>query len=144
MSALSNLDIHTVDDTYTEVDAFQLRPLKNRNGVFEFAALNSEDTVLDASTVPVYATASVRAGRAADFINNITRVKRKFVWKLRLPIEVPGEDGNIIDYIDVESVISTPVEADTDQLATALVNLNFSITNNGCLLDMVTKGEEPF
>jgi hypothetical protein len=144
MSELTNLTIKTVDDAFATVTSFTLKPMRSRNGVFEFQGRDVSDTVLDMSNVSSYATASVRPGRAADYINNVSRVKRKVTVKLRLPISVPGEDGDIIDYIDIESVVSAPVESDSDQLTTAMVNLNDLILSNDCLKDMVLNGNEPF
>jgi len=143
MSALQNLGVSTYDESQTEVTPLTVKPVRTRNGVFEFTTTHASDTVLSMSSVPLSVTASVRAGKAADFIYNTPRVKRKSVVKIRLPITTPGADGDIIDYIDVETSIAAPVEATESQLVTAMLMMT-EIRQNQCLYEMCTQGAEPY
>jgi hypothetical protein len=96
------------------------------------------------------ATFSVRAGRPVDFVNNTKRIKRKMVCKCRLPVATPGmiagAPGSIVDYIDVELTVSTPVEATEDQLYSAIhfAHLTDGVFGQGWVEDMLVNGNEPY
>jgi hypothetical protein len=144
MSALANLNFSTYDAMQESVTSLAVKPIRSRNGVFEFAVTSSSDTVLAIGSVPVAVSASVRAGKAADFVYNTPRVKRKSVIKIRLPITTPGVDGDIIDYIDVETSIAAPVEATEAQIVTAMLNMSELYINNQCLYELCVNGAEPY
>lgn len=121
-------------------------PSKARAGVFEYLSSGFVGAPgIFPEGVPTRLTASVRSGNAANFVTGVRRIKRRAVIKVELPISVPGADGDIIDYINVDFTLSNPVEATPDQIATALNAAATAVyALNSPLKDVVEYGREPY
>lgn len=143
MAALTNAQVTVYDNDGLVVDTVALKPVRSRQGVFTFSG-KGEDTAIFPNLLPMTLTASVRPGRAADYINKVTRVKRRTIVKVKLPLQVPGEEGPINDNIDVELVVSSPVDATDDQMRTAIMAASQATVSTECLQDMFVNGAEPF
>lgn len=133
--------------TLTQNGQIVLTPAKDRNGIYEYTGrtINGEEGVF-LDTVDSKITASVRQGVPADFLGNKQRIKRRTTLKCALPISVPGASGTTVDYINVDVVLSAPVEATDGQIATALgMPLNACYDgSNSPLKDLVVYGREPY
>lgn len=150
MASLDTTVSYTVDDSDTENGAISFTPASIRNGLVTcYGNEQAPGTMLPAGSRAT-ATFSVRSGKPADLINGGARVKRKTTIKLRLPVEVPalvsGSVADVIDYVDAELVIASPVETGVDVLRTAQ---KFFSRNNGILEtnwveEMIENGYEPY
>lgn len=144
--------------TITQIDATGSRsgptvgfnPHRERNGVFEYSGRQSAvNNIYLASDSRARVTAALRPGSPANIVTKAPRVKRRVTVKAELPIVVTGVDGTSVDYINVDIVISCPVESTTLQLENALhiahaaMNANY-LQGDTPIDDMLTGGNEPY
>lgn len=150
MSQIDTFEVETFASAASD-STIEYTPQRLRDGVAYMVGSDGSASSNFDTNGQLTATASVRSGRSADLINNVKRVKRKFVLKGRLPVTTPGMTaggvvGDVVDYIDVEFTIAAPVEATQDQLLSAM---SFGDRNNGPLgsawvEDMLISGLEPY
>lgn len=122
---------------------YSLIPANTRNGVFTWTGQPEEADSLYDTGLPIVATASVRPGRSADFTTGVERVKRKTIVKMRIPVHVPGADGDIVDYIDTSIELSAPVECSPTQVGVAAIAAG-GLFGTAPIDDMVGAGREPY
>jgi hypothetical protein len=149
MSQISTFETE-VFESAASAGTITYTPVKLRDGLATLSGVEEETTIFD-NGGQISATVSVRAGKAADLINGTQRVKRKFILRGRLPVTVVGltaggDVGDVIDYIDIDFTIASPVEATSDQLLSAV---SFGNKDNGPLgstwvEDMLINGYEPY
>lgn len=147
MARNDNIVLHTVDNTGSQAGVLTLVPTRARNGIFEYAGNNLAGSI-DIITSAAFSrlSVSVRPGSPANFVSKVPRVKRRSTMKLALPVLVPGEEGNIVDYINLDVVLSSPVEANESQIRTALRSAELAAFDSlsSPLKDLVVNGREPF
>lgn len=139
------INFYDPNDRDIIVGGVSLKPLRSRNGIFEYSGSQNNGAIFS-SHPSVRITASVRPGTAANFISKVARVKRRATLKLAFPVDVPGESGTIVDYINADIVISMPVEATEAQVRNVLASvegLAFAIPDMP-LRDLLVNGNEPY
>lgn len=149
MGSLTNIGYSISNGT--DSAPFTLVPAQQRNGVITLYGTESESGLDGFGALPddsrMVASYSVRPGKPADLINGGKRVKRKFVAKVRVPVVVPaavaGAVTDVIDYIDAEMTLATPVEAESHQIDNAVDFFSGTISA-AWVEEMVKKGYEPF
>lgn len=127
----------------------QLVPLRSRNGVFEYAGRNTIGTTFFSTLADTRLSASVRQGTLADKSKNVARIKQRVTLKIALPVTLsqPGDEGHpVIDYVNVDTVVSSPVGVNQYHIAgavNAFHNAAF-VSPESPLLDLLVYGREPF
>lgn len=132
-------------------DQSLLFPLRDRNGIYEYGyrvhhipeVPNGIDQLLPEGS-DVKLTASVRPGTPANFITKTPRVKRKVIVKLQVPVDVPGETGTIVDFINFDLSISVPVDVSRELTDTVVKTIPGLLVDSNVLEEMVTQGHEPY
>lgn len=146
MAANSAFPINIIDpDTGNISGSLSISPLRDRNGIYEYQGKQTSGTVFSADP-SVRITASVRPGTSANYISKVPRVKRRVTLKIALPVDVPGETGTIVDFINLDVTLSSPNEATEMQIRAALASvegLAFSIPDMP-LRDLLVNGREPY
>lgn len=147
MAANSSFPINHYDpDTNSIIGGFSVTPARDRNGVYEYSGVQNNGSIFSAHP-SLRITASVRPGTPANFVSKVARVKRRTTLKFAIPIDVPGEVGTIVDYINVDVVFSSPVEATEAQVRHALsmvAGCAFDENATQPLRDMLVNGREPY
>lgn len=127
-----------------------LNPHRERNGVFEYSGKQtSVNNVYFSSDARARLTAALRPGTPANAVTKAPRVKRRLTVKAELPIVVTSVDGTNVDFINVDVVVSCPVESTNLQLENALHIAHAAIIanylqGNTPIDDMLTGGNEPY
>lgn len=150
MTANTNFVIKYKDPSGTDVGTWNVVPSRVRQGVYEYKATASsaDDGYFD-NTVGGRLTSSVRQGNPANYVTGTARIKRKLQFRAELPISVPGESGDIIDFIVADVTISAPVESVYTQYDNVLRLIHSALNaayNAGDtpLDDMLVSGVEPW
>jgi hypothetical protein len=147
MGANTNLTYNRISAKGVTAFAHTLTPKRNRNGIFEWSGRNALDDKLSTAdtAAPIVATASVRAGTAANPVTLAERVKRKSVFKVRIPVDTKNAAGDtVLDYCDVDLTIATPVGTSDGVNRSAMVALGELIIDHATLVDIVFYGNEPY
>jgi len=146
MSQLNSLTCSILDAEKDVQGIVTLVPSSVRNGLVTIKGKEDNPLALPANGI-VQATYSVRQGRPADPNNGTKRIKRKVIIKARVPVQVPGvvSGVDVIDFVDVDLTLATPVEADSGAIYTGL---NFISLDGGAMNqwveDMILNGNEPY
>lgn len=127
-----------------------MNPHRERNGVFEYSGRQSiVNNDYFAGDARARITAALRPGTPANAVTKAPRVKRRVTVKAELPIVVTGVDGTSIDFINVDVVISCPVESTNLQLENAIhvahaAMIASYLQGDTPIDDMLTGGNEPY
>lgn len=147
MAAQRQIPVQLKDsaNTATEIGVVLLTPLKARNGIYEYTGAMVSGTVYPSA--PMRMSVSVRPGLAANYITKAQRVKQRTTQKLSFPVEIAGEFGPVIDYINLDLVLSAPIGVSENQIFGVLhtaAYAGFFDSANNPLRDLLVNGNEPY
>jgi hypothetical protein len=145
MSQNANVVMPLRGTDMTQVGQLTLKPLRSRNGIFEYQGNLQDGTQVFREGINSKFSVSARQGVPADFVKNVQRVKRKVVMKFTFPVEVPGAEGPITDYITVDCSFQAPVEASDVQCSAALsAAVDCTFAGGSPIKELVVLGLEPY